>query len=1035
MLQNTQTRPVFAALILWGALSASVPNSQAIAADGDFPKLINTENPAAKLTSAADALKGMKLADGFEITLFASEPDINQPIALATDDRGRLWVAENYTYAERATNFDDRMRDRVVILEDEDGDGQFDKRNEFWDQGRRLTSVEIGYGGVWILDAPNLLFIPDRNGDDVPDGEPVVMLDGWNDDAIRHNIVNGLRWGPDGWLYGRHGIMATSTVGRPGATPDQRTSLNCCVWRFHPTKHTFEVVCEGTTNSWGMDWDENGELFFINTVIGHLWHAIPGSYFRRMYGEHSRPHVYRTIEQTADHFHWDTKEQWHDLKKIGITKTTDQAGGGHAHCGMAIVPPGLWGSAYDSSVLAINLHGQRINRDRLVRDGATYTAKHADDFMQSADPWFRGVELHFGPNGALYIADWSDVGECHENDGVHRTSGRIYRITPKQPTRSPINLKRSGSIASAKTADLVQHIGSHRPWLAAHARRVLSERAAAGEDLSVVVPHLVKTITSLADSVPNRLSALWALHATGSVNELMLGALLHDPSENVRVWAVRLLAEDGQLPPTFQNRLTAIAASEESGLVLTYLASILNRIPYDQRWSIARNLVEHGEFAGDRVFPLMVWYGIEPALLSNPAAAIKLAESSKLPLVRELVARRLTEEIERRPETVAQLVAILTRSGTMNSTRHDILHGMTDALRGWRKAPAPKQWREISMTLGKSTDTDIRRLSRELSLVFGDGRAMDELRKIAKDGNVPLEERRSAIRALVLVRDKTIVAYLQNLLANRDLAKDAINGLAAFGNASTPQLLVSKFGGFRENAKREAINTLVSRPKFASVLLDAVSGKSISRDAVSAFQLRQMQSYGDASITSRVGQLWPELQQLSKAKTDRIAELRTMLTPKTLAQADASRGRLLFSRSCANCHTLFGEGKKIAPDLTGAQRSNLNYLLENIVDPSATVSKNFQMRIVLLEDGRVFNGVPLTQTEKTITIQTATEQVVVQREEIDLMRDSNLSMMPENLLNVLKDAQVRDLIAYLKSPTQVPLPENAKAGPVEQLSP
>ena len=144
----------------------------------DFPALINTENPDAKLTSPEEALGGMRAPEGFKVTLFAAEPDIQQPIALATDDRGRLWVAENYTYAERPTNFDVRMRDRIVILEDSDGDGGFDKRTVFWDQGRRLTSVEIGYGGVWVLDAPNLLFIPDSNKDDVPDGEPIVMLDG-----------------------------------------------------------------------------------------------------------------------------------------------------------------------------------------------------------------------------------------------------------------------------------------------------------------------------------------------------------------------------------------------------------------------------------------------------------------------------------------------------------------------------------------------------------------------------------------------------------------------------------------------------------------------------------------------------------------------------------------------------------------------------------------------------------------------------------------------------------------------------------------
>jgi putative membrane-bound dehydrogenase-like protein len=1021
-------------------------------ADNSFPKLINTENPDAKLSNAEDALAGMKVPDGFTISLFASEPDVNQPIALATDDRGRLWVAENYTYAQRETNFDDTMRDRVVILEDNDDDGKFDKRTEFWDQGRRLTSVEIGYGGVWVLDAPNLLFIPDRDGDDIPDGEPVVMLDGWDDEAVRHNIVNGLRWGPDGWLYGRHGIMATSLVGRPGATPDQRTSLNCCVWRFHPTKHTFEVVCEGTTNSWGMDWDENGELFFINTVIGHLWHAIPGSYFRRMYGEHFNPHVYEAIEQTADHFHWDTKEQWHDIRKIGITKTTDEAGGGHAHSGMVIVPSGSpWGKQYDNSVLTVNLHGQRINRDRLVREGATYVGKHAEDFMQASDPWFRGVELHLGPNGVLYIADWSDVGECHENDGVHRTSGRIYRVTPPARSSKQPALTDLGKQSLQKL--LYTSRCSNDLWQVRHSLRILAERGpitgAVSDQLSPEDSReLQETLGLWLDSESgekSRLRTTNSKYADVTVNEILaanavglaskkhLLELLATPIEHIKVQAIRLLTDNRQFDPDVLEAFDKLAAEDESGLVLTYLCSALQKMPHGYRWPLATALGKRKEFASDRVYPLMLWYGIEAAITSNPEAASRMAASCQIPKVREFIARRATEELERQPLAIELLLkeADLQRGNTALSM--DVLRGMNAALRGWRKAPQPKGWNDFAQARATSDEEEIRRLNRELSLVFGDGRAMDELQKIAKDGGVALEERRSAIRALVLARDETMVPFLQNLLTDRDLGKDAINGLAAFGNEETPQLLVAKFGGFRDAAKREAINTLVSRSVFATVLLDAVAEKRIARDAVSAFQLRQMLSYGDDTISTRVTQLWPELAEQSEEKARRIAELRTLLSAETLAKADTSHGRLLFSKSCANCHTLFGEGKKIAPDLTGAQRNNLNYLLENIVDPSATVSKNFQMQIVLLEDGRVLNGVVLAQNEKTLTMQTATEQVVIQRDEVDIMRDSKLSMMPENLLNVLKDDQVRNLIGYLMSPTQVPLPENANAGPVDQL--
>jgi putative membrane-bound dehydrogenase-like protein len=1001
---------------------AAVLTLQLRPATADDVPIFNTEPSEQKFLTPHEALAGMAVPDGFEISLFAAEPDVQQPIAISTDDRGRLWVCENYSYAEREIGFENRLKDRVVILEDTDGDGSCDKRTVFWDQGRRLTSVEIGYGGAWVLDAPHLLFIPDRDGDDKPDGEPVVMLDGWDDNAVRHNIVNGLRWGPDGWLYGRHGILATSTVGVPGATPDQRTSLNCSVWRFHPTKHTFEVVCEGTTNSWGMDWDANGELFFINTVIGHLWHVVPGAYFRRMYGEHFNPHVYQVIEQTADHFHWDTKETWSDIRKLGVTKTTDEAGGGHAHSGMVIVPPGLWGKEYDNSVLAINLHGQRINRDVLVREGATFVGKHAPDFMKATDPWFRGVELHFGMNGELYVADWSDVGECHENDGVHRTSGRIYQVRRRKPQQPGVDLSPEGTLAAAGSDSLALLVESENRWLRAHSLRLLAERSAAGDKLGDAHDVLARLVAP-GQSTPVRVAALLGLHATGGASEKLLIDLTGDSSENVRVWAVRLLAEDGKLSGAALNDLARLAGTDKSGLVLTYLASILNRLPYEQRWPIAEQLVQHERFADDRVYPLMVWYGIEPALTSDPERAVKLAASSKLPLVREFIARRLTHEIERHPATIALLVDLLGSLSPNVQVQLDLLHGMTDALRGWRKAPAPAIWASVSPELAKADNADVQRLTRELSVVFGDGRALDEIRKLARDNDADLDERRSAIRALVLARDKDVVSYLQGLLGNRDLASVAISGLAAFDDENTPTLLIQRFGGFRNEPKREAIETLVARPTYAAHLLQAIADGKIPRDQVSAFQIRQMQGYDAALIKDRIATLWPELKEQAAEKQQQITALRKDLTPNVLAAADASDGRLLFNNSCAKCHTLFGEGKKLAPDLTGAQRSNLNYLLENIVDPSATVSKNFQMTIVLLKDGRVYNGVIVGQNEKTITLQTVNDQVIIPRDDIEETAESNVSMMPEGMLKTLTDQQVRDLIKYLMSPSQVPLPE------------
>ncbi|HUG69696.1 MAG TPA: PVC-type heme-binding CxxCH protein [Pirellulaceae bacterium] len=982
----------------------------------EFPKPFDTQELTEPFLAPEEARSRISLPEGFHVSVFASEPDVNQPIALATDERGRLWVAECYTYAESKTNFETKLKDRIVILEDTDGDGRFDKRTVFWDQASKLTSIEIGFGGVWALCAPNLSFIPDRDRDDIPDGEPVVVLTGWNDDVIRHNIVNGLRWGPNGWLYGRHGITTTSLVGAPETAPEHRTQVDCGIWRYHPTRRNFEIVCSGTTNPWGMDWDDHGQMFFINTVIGHLWHVIPGAYYQRMFGEHFDSHVYQLLPQTADHYHWDTSEAWHDIKKLGVTPTTDEAGGGHAHCGMMIYLGDNWPANYRNQLLACNLHGLRVNCDRLERAGATYVGKHEPDFLRTTDPWFRGIELVTGSDGGVYIADWSDIGECHDNDGIHRTSGRIYKVTygPSTPIAT-------GDLSKLSNDELVQYQLHANDWFVRNSRRVLQERAVADVDLRDAQRQLTEIFDHNED-VTRKLRAMWALYASGGTSEAWLRKQLHHDSEHVRVWAVRLLVDEGTATQATRQAFEQLAQQESSGLVLSFLASALQQIPNSDRWVLAEALASKQEFATDPIFPLMVWYGVEPAVAEYPTPAVALAASSKLPLLREHIARRITSEIERQPAAVEQLVALLSNDRDVNFQR-GILSGMEISLKGWRRATAPANWPTVTSALANSNDEPIRSLNRELSLVFGDGRALDELQRIANGNGADLAARRSAILTLVAARDATIVPLLQNLLTDRDLGIDAIRGLAAFDDPKTPQLIIERYSSFRrEPTRREAITTLTARHGSIKALLSAVSAGKIGRDQVSPFQLRQMQLLADADINREIDRLWPELQAISAEKLERMAHYRELLTPTVLASADLSAGRVLFNQNCGKCHRLFGTGGRIGPDLTGAQRNNLHYLLENTVDPSATVSKNFHLTVALMEDGRVVSGIVGEESERTVTIQTATERLVLLRNEIEELRISNLSMMPERQLDVMTSEQVRDLIGYLMSPTQVPLP-------------
>ncbi len=981
----------------------------------EIPAPKNTQEITIPFLSPQEALKRMKVPEGFRVELFAHEPDVQQPISITTDERGRLWVAECYTYAESKVNFDATQKDRIVVLEDSDGDGKSDKRTVFASGLDRLTSVEVGFGGVWALCAPQMLFFPDKDRDDKPDGPPVVVLDGWDGNAVRHNIVNGLKWGPDGWLYGRHGILATSLVGAPGASESQRTKINCGVWRYHPTRKVFEAVAHGTTNPWGFDFDEHGEMFLINTVIGHLWHVVPNAHWRRMYGTHFNPYLFGVMEQTADHFHWDTKETWSDIRKLGVTDTTSAAGGGHAHSGLMIYQGDNWPKQYRGKVFTVNLHGMRLNCDRLERHLAGFVAKHEPDFLFAGDPWFRAVDLISGPDGGVYLADWSDIGECHENDGVHRSSGRIYKITHGTPKRIP-----QFDLAKQKDDDLIRLQFHADDWWVRQSRRMLQERAAE-KRLSEKTLLTLHSMVAGEPVLPRNLRGMWALNVVGAADESWLQKQLRHQSDRMRAWAVRLLCDRGDLTDSSISELETLARKETSGLVQLYLASALPRIAPARRWALAESLSSREEFDHDNMLPLLIWYGIEPAVGRDSTRAVQLIANAKMDRVRQFTARRITLELERQPEAIESLL-VLAKSTNDEQLRLDILRGMSEAMSGWTKVSPPKGWAAVAELASNSESVELKTLTRELSVVFGDGRAMDELKALVVNGGADVSARQQALRTLVTAKPDGLVGLLHKLLDDRELIVEAIRGLASFDHAETPKRVLDRIARLTPEGKSIAINTLVSRPSYAKELLSAVSADQISRREISAFHARQILSFGDETLTKQLAQVWGEVRSSSAEKQQLAAKWKGSLTPERLSTAKLSEGRALFNKSCANCHVLFGSGKSAGPDLTGGNRRNLDYLLENILDPSATVAADFRMSVFALTAGRVINGVTVEQTEKTLTVQTQNDRVTIQRADIEEQKVSTLSLMPDGLFQTLSDDQVRDLIGYLMSPDQVALP-------------
>ncbi len=965
-----------------------------IAADGPQPAPVSPRESAGKMT----------VPPGFSVDLFASEPDVRQPIAFTIDPRGRLWVVECYSYPFWLGGPD--KTDRIIILEDKDGDGKAESRKVFWEGGTNLTGIALGFGGVWVSATPNLLFIPDADGDDVPDGPPQIELDGW-DIKAQHNMFNGLTWGPDGWLWGCNGIMSNSSVGKPGTPDTARTLINCGVWRFHPTKKSFEVVAHGTTNPWGLDFDAHGEAFITNCVIPHLYRVIPGAHFDRMYGQPMHPYAYKLIGTTADHIHW-AGGSWTDSRG-GVGKH-GEAGGGHAHVGGMVYLGDNWPDAYRGSMFINNLHGHRVNHDHLERSGSGFVAKHKPDFLMANDSWFRGLELKYGPDGSVYLTDWSDTGECHETDAdnAHRENGRIYRIRFGAPKPVHVDLVKSTD------AELVAYQTHRNEWFARTSRRILQERALAGKPMDKVNLAL-KALLEMPET-EIRLRALWSLHATGGLTPTDLTTLLDDRDEWLRSWSVRLILDQAEVKSEQVGKFVLMSRDETSPLVRLSLASALQKLAKDERWGIAEGLLTHSEDSEDAAIPLMIWYGISHLVTEDLDRAMGLAARSKLPLIREFLARRAVESnLDRGIESA---LAQIGKGGDSDS-RRDVLGGILGAIEGRKRIEKPAGWDRSYETFNSDQDADVVERANLLGVRFQDTRANAYLRKTLLNPEKPIASRQRSLKALVECREPGLTEEIVALLDEKAIRGDGLKALAAFDEIGIPKAILARYAQFDDPTKADAVATLAGRPAWANLLLEAIESKVVAPRDITPGTARQILAFNQPDLSKRLETTWGTVRSTSKQKKSLILKYKEDLNSERVAGADLGLGRSIYKKSCAQCHKLFDDGGQVGPELTGSDRVNLDYILENVLDPSASVGRDYQVTNVATHDGRLVSGILKQQTPAAYIVQTANERVVIAREDVEEIKPSDKSMMPEGLFDTLNANEIRDLIGYLASKAQV----------------
>jgi putative membrane-bound dehydrogenase-like protein len=979
-----------------------------------------------------EAAKAMTVPPGFEVTLFAGEPDVHQPIAFCIDHRGRLWVVEAYVYPRRnpapgplLPEAERKKGDKILIFEDTNGDGKFDKKTVFIEGLNMVSGIEVGFGGVWVGAAPYLLFIPHDTQTDKPAGEPKILLDGWHYEDT-HETLNAFTWGPDGWLYGCHGVFTHSRVGKPGTPDNERIPINAGIWRYHPTRHVFEVFAHGTSNPWGLDYNANGDFFIEACVIPHMWHIIQGGRYQRQAGSHFNPYTYDDIKTIAVHRHYV------GANPHGGNNRSDSAGGGHAHCGLMCYQGGTWPKEYWGKLFMGNLHGHRINVDVITQKGSGYVADRNPDFLLTNDKWSIPITIKSGPDGNVYMSDWYDKQICHlpQPEMWDRTNGRIYRISYKD-AKPVVGV----DLSKATWAELVKYQEHPNDWYARTARRVMQERwehlrrmpGAAPQDFGVGRVELVKMAINHEDEAI-RLRALWALHLTGGIPEAEIAGLLKVGTEQLRAWTTRLVLETKPETRIGDETITELAAA--GPVVRREIASYLIRqgdaLPMTIRREIVGTLMTYGEDSSDHNLPFLYWYALDPILAADPAVGLKTAELSRMPQLLPFAARRVG--------SLGTASALPLLCGAIPQAKTDerraaYLLGLQEAVRGKRSVPMPSDWPKAFAVLMKSPDAGLRDQALAVAVTFGDKSALATMRNVLGDAKAASGARLAAMKALVDARDSASPPLLQAALADKELRAAAIRSLGAFDDPKTPAAILAVYGELTSEEKRDAVAVLAGRPAFAKELMSAVAAKKLPSSDISAETVRVLRSLGNADLDKQIAELWGVVRESAADRKKLIAEWKGKLTAPYRVPPDVNLGRAVFTKTCINCHTLYAVGGKVGPEITGANRGNIDYLLENILDPSSVIPKDYAATRIVTTDDRTLIGIVKSEVNGVITLATERETLTLAAADIASRKPSELSMMPDDILKQVSEDEFRALIAYLQTQAQVPAlatPDNAK---------
>jgi putative membrane-bound dehydrogenase-like protein len=1013
----------------WSARNATKPTDEVtFRSTVDSATVLNKAGVGARPLSPAEALATMKVTDGLEIDQVLSEPLVGQPLSVSFDERGRMWVVQYLQYPDPAgltvvsrdkfwrvvydkvpspppNHF--KGRDKITIHEDTDGDGKFDKHTTFVDGLNIATAAARGRGGVWVMNPPYLLFYPDRNNDDVPDGHPEVVLEGFGLEDT-HSVASGLCWGPDGWLYASQGSTVSGNIIRPGLDKQPVHSMGQLIWRYHPESRRYEIFAEGGGNAFGVEIDAKGRVYSgHNGGDTRGFHYVQGGYFQKGFNKHgplSNPY-------TFGYFSWMKHHNVPRFTHTFVIYDCGQPAGGdgarasetqlprsvpHATC---VLPEPYRGKLYGVAPLL-----SHVVESEMAPDGSSFQTKDVGHPVTTADTYFRPVDIKVGPDGALYVCDFYEERIAHlvHHDGqIDPSTGRIYRVRAAGAAPIP-----PFDLSKLSTRELVQVLRHENKWFRQTALRLIGDR----KDKSVV-PELKRLIAQSDGQYA--LECLWALNLCGGFDESVAAQTIHHADPYVRLWTVRLLCDARSVSTKVANLLAEMAVNELSVEARSQLACSAKRLPADQCLPIVRNLLSHSEDASDVHLPLLLWWAIESKCESDRDAVVKLFDDSavwNLPLVQSNIEERLMRRFAAAGSQADLAVcARLLQLAPGEGHTKQLMAGFEKAYAGRALAGLPD---ELAEALAKYSGKSI-----VLGLRQGREDAVVEAIQVLENDKADKTEQSQYIQIFGELNYPACVPVLLKIVvqgSDDSLRGAALTSLQEYDDAKTVASVLDAYAKFNDDLKGIALTLFSSRTSSTLQFLEAIDSGRIDPNGVPLEVVQKLQLHRDGRVASLISKYWG---QLRPATTEELQKEVGRLAAIIRGSAGSPwAGKKIFMNQCGKCHKLFDQGGQIGPDLTSYKRDDIDILLLHIVNPSAEIREGYENYVVATNDGRTLSGFLVDQTNRLVILRGQDGQTVtIPRDNIDDMQVTKTSIMPEGQLRQYNEQQIRDLFAYLRS--------------------